>query len=135
MKRSLLLLPFLILLAGCGRTYTLIGRIVFLDTPASSITEVVGNSVPSFGVPVLGAKVTLFHELSGSLPVRDSTWVTSVDADKTGKFHLSDYATPGKENLVGLEVTAPGYETAFTTYVDYADPDEQFFLVVLRKKV
>ena len=135
MKRSLLLLPLFLLLAGCGRTYTLIGRIVFLDGPASSITEVVGNSIPSIGAAVAGAKVTLFHELNGNLPVRDSTWVASVDADTTGNFHLSDYATPGKKNLVGLEVSAPGYETAFTTYVDYADPDEQYFIVVLRKKV
>jgi hypothetical protein len=135
MKRSLLLLPLLLLLAGCGRTYTLIGRVVFLDASASSITEVVGNAVPSIGVPISGAKITLFHELDGNFPKRDSDWSTSVITDKNGNFRLSDYATPGKKNLVGLEVAVSGYETVFITYYDYADPDEQYFLVVLRKQV
>ena len=135
MKLSLLLLPFLFLLAGCGRTYTLIGRIVFLEaSQASSITEIVGKAFPQVGgEAVPNASVTLFHELKDNLPVRDSTWQRTIEADSKGQFELSDYATPGEKNLVGLEVSAPGYETVFTTYIDYIDPDEQFFLIVLRK--
>ena len=135
MKKSALLLPLVFLLAGCGRTYTLIGRVVFLDAPASSITEVVGGAIPTIGTPVPAAKVELFHQLDGNLPKRDSEWSTSVVTDKDGNFRLNDYATPGKKNLVGLEVVVSGYETVFITYYDYADPDEQYFLVVLRKQV
>ena len=135
MKRSLLLLPFLFLLAGCGRSYTLIGKIVFIETArASSIAEMPGSSFPDpGGIPVENASVTLFHELKDNMPVRDSIWEASVKTNSDGQFYLDDYATPGKENRVGLEISAPGYETVFTTYVDYIDPDEQYFLVVLRK--
>jgi hypothetical protein len=133
MKRSLLLLPMLLMLAGCGRTYTLIGQIVFLEAASgSSITEIVGNNIPQVGgLPIENATITIFHELKGNLPVRDSTWKTSVNSDKNGRFRLFDYATPGKENIVGLEISAPGYRKAYITYIDYMDPDEQYFLVIL----
>ena len=134
MKRSLLLLPALLLLAACGRSYTLIGRVVFVSDSASRITEVKDLSTPYIGTSIPGTKVTVFYDLDGTKPVRNSTWVASVDVDNTGNFQINDYAAPGVENLVGLEVTAPGYETAYTTYVDYADPDAQYFVVVLRKK-
>jgi hypothetical protein len=136
MKRTVLLLPFLLLLAGCGRGYELIGRVVVLEVSSSSITEVVGNTIPSLGRPIVGATVTLFHQLdSSNRPVRDSIWTASVVTDKNGKFDLNDYATPGEKNLVGVEVAAPGYDTVFTTYVDFMDPDAQYFFVVLRKSV
>jgi len=135
MKRLLVLLPLALLLSGCGRAYTLIGIVLFLEeAPISSITEIVGSSIPKIGgVPVGNATVTLFHEIKDDLPVRNSVWHTSRETDVNGRFEVFDYATPGKENLVGLEITAPGYETASTTYMDHMDPDEQYFLVVLRK--
>jgi hypothetical protein len=136
MKRIILLLPILLLLAGCGRGYKLIGRVVVLEVPSSSITEIVGDAIPNLGQPIVGATVTLFHELdSTNRPVRDSVWSADVVTDKNGQFDLYDYATPGDKNLVGVEVTAPGYDTVFTTYVDFMDPDAQYFLVVLRKSV
>ncbi len=135
MKRWLLLLPLLILLAGCSRAYTLMGTVLFLEaSPHSSITEVVGSAIPTIGgVPIENAQVTLFHELTNNLPVRDSIWQDTIKTDKNGQFQLRSNAKPGNANLVGLEVSAPGYEAAFTIYIDYIDPDEQYFLVILRK--
>ena len=135
MKRSVLLVPLLFLLAGCGRHYTLIGKVLVIDSISrSSITEIVGSAFPEIGgTRVPGASISIFHELKDNLPVRESVWNQSVKTDENGHFEISSYAAPVEEALVGLEVTAPGYETVFTTYMDYSEPDEQFFVVVLRK--
>ena len=87
--------------------------------------------MPDYGQGVAGATVTLFHELAADGgPVRESTWPTTTST-ADGMFRLYSYATPGSKNLVGLEVSAGGYRTVYTTYWDYFDPDEQSFLVVL----
>ena len=132
--KKLLLLPLVLLVAGCGRSYNLIGRVVFMESPASTITEVVGNRIPAFGTPIEGAEITLFHELKNGLPVRDEHWNTTVKSDRDGAFHLFDYATPGEVNIAGLEIRAAGFETAYTVYKDYIDPDEQYFWVVLKRQ-
>ena len=135
MKRLLILFPLMVVLSGCGRSYLLIGRVVFVeDAPISSVTEIVSSSIPNIGgVPIENASVTLFHEIKANLPVRNSVWQTSIKTNLNGHFELSDYGPSGRESLVGLEITAPGYETAFATYTDHIDPDGQYFLVVLRK--
>ena len=135
MKRLLILLPLMVVLSGCGRSYLLIGRVVFIeDAPISSVTEIVSSSIPKIGgVPIENASVMLFHGIKDDLPVRNSVWHTSVKTNLHGHFEISGYGPAGKESLVGLEITAPGYETAFTTYKDHMDPDGQYFLVVLRK--
>ena len=131
----LLSLLGLLLISGCGRRYSLIGRVVMttsgsIDRPG--IHEVTGRAMPQYGVPIAGATVTLFHQLErdGS-PNRASIWQRDVKTDKRGEFRLSDYATPGRKNLVGLEVRAPDYTATYTTYWDYMDPDNQYFFVVL----
>ena len=131
--RGLLLLPLLALVAGCGRNYTAVGRVVFVEGEASSITEVVGGAIPAHGTPVAGATVTMFHDLDGDRPVRSSREVAIVMTTGDGSFRILDSGSAGQVNRVGLEITAPGYDTAYTTYIDYAEPDEQHFLVVLRK--
>ena len=122
------------LLAGCSRAYTLVGDVVFVAAQDAAITEVVGGAIPKAGKPVANAIITLFHQLDDGRPVRDSRWIASAAADASGLFRLQDFASPGTANLVGFEVTAPGFETVFTTYVDYAEPDEQYFLVVMQPK-
>ncbi len=136
MKRSLLLIPILMLICGCGRSYTLLGLVSHITQGQGSILEVRTNPARSEFPPLSEATVTLFHELNkdGS-PKRDSGWKSSVKTDANGRFNLFSYATPGQENLVGLEISAPGYETVYITYVDYIDPDEQYFTATLRKKV
>jgi hypothetical protein len=115
----------------------LIGTVLYLEeAPVSSVTEIVGSSFPKIGgVPVENATVTLFHELREDLPVRNSVWHTSRKSNLNGRFEVSDYGPAGKESRVGLEITAPGYDTAYATYADHIDPDEQYFLVVLRRSV
>jgi hypothetical protein len=135
MKCSLLLLPLSFLLSGCGRAYNLMGKVILFDVSPSAIAEVDHNLIPRISTPINNANVTLFHELRGQVPKRNSIWKKSVKTDQAGYFILSNYAIPGTKNLVGLEVTADGYDTAFTTYVDHIDPDEQYFLVTLRKKI
>jgi hypothetical protein len=134
--RRVSLLLGLLLVSGCGRSYHLLGRVVVILTSDRSvkpgIQEVTGHPMPSYGAPIAGATVTLFHEIEkdGS-PIRASIWQRDVETDKRGEFHLFDYATPGRKNLVGLEVKAEGYEATYTTYWDYMDPDYQYFFVVL----
>ena len=133
-SRGLILLA-LLLVSGCGRGYALIGRIVIMTSDGlekPGIHEVTGRAMPSYGTPMTGATVTLFHQLErdGS-PVRTSIWQKSVKTDERGQFRLFDYATPGRKNLVGLEVKAQGYTSTYTTYWDYMDPDYQYFFVVL----
>ncbi|MCP4202430.1 MAG: hypothetical protein GY769_10920 [bacterium] len=87
------------------------------------------------GTPVVGATVTLFHTLEADgHPNRESSWQTRVSSEEDGVFSLRDYAAPGKVNLVGLEVTAPGYHATFRTYLDYADTQPQLFVVFLRPR-
>lgn len=75
---------------------------------------------------------TLFHQLApDNNPVRESIWQKSTETGPDGTFELDDYATPGRRNLVGLEVSAPGMRTVYTAYVDFMDPDLQTFFVVL----
>jgi hypothetical protein len=133
--RSFSLLLGLLLISGCGRSYQLIGRVVILTSSGSlkeGIHEVTGHPMPSDGAPIAEATVTLFHEIEkdGS-PIRTSIWHKDAETDKLGEFHLFDYATPGRKNLVGLEVKADGYTSTYTTYWDYMDPDYQYFFVVL----
>jgi hypothetical protein len=111
------------------------GKVILFDVSPSAIAEVDHNLIPRISTPINNANVTLFHELRGQVPKRNSIWKKSVKTDQAGYFILSNYAIPGTKNLVGLEVTADGYDTAFTTYVDHIDPDEQYFLVTLRKKI
>jgi hypothetical protein len=132
----ILMLLGLVLVSGCGRRYHLIGRVVSMASGGlekPGIQEVTGQPMPSDGASIARATVTLFHQLErdGS-PVRTSLWQTDVKTNERGEFRLSDYATPGRKNLVGLEVTAEGYTSTYTTYWDYMDPDYQYFFVVLR---
>lgn len=124
-----------LLFTGCGRTYSLAGRVTSLpgsDIYTPGIHEITGKPMPSLGQPVPGAVVTLFHQLdSEDSPVRESTWQKSIQTLADGSFELYDYATPGKRNLVGLEVSAAGMRTAYTAYMDFMDPDLQTFFVVL----
>jgi hypothetical protein len=135
--RPLLIASLVVACAGCGRTYALAGRILMFAVGqqfAPGIHEITGKPIPSRETLVVGATVTLFHELNtDGTPVRESLWHTSRPAKQDGSFELSDYATPGRKNLVGLEVSAPGFEAAYTTYTDYIDPDIQTFVVVLEK--
>jgi hypothetical protein len=122
---------------GCGRTYRLAGRVVkTVDGAASSINETTGKDTVVVGEGIGGVTVTLFHELHpDSSPVRQSIWKKSVITDSEGGFELIDYkATSGRENLVGLEVTDSLFESVYTTYVDYFDPDLQTFAIRLRSK-
>jgi hypothetical protein len=125
----------LILFGGCGRSYRLIGRVVTGPVGAWTvgIHEVTGKAMPEVGVPIEGAAVLLVHELTrDGDPVRTSTWNRDVTTNADGSFDLFSYATPSRKMRVGLEVTAAGYATEYTTYIDYHDPDEQYFFIVLR---
>lgn len=120
-------------LPGCGRGYQLSGRIVSSEPglPAG-IRECTGRLLPLGGNPVANARVSLFHELTKSGdPARESTWQCHEQSNERGQFELFSYATPGRKNLVGLEFSAPGFRTQYTTYWDYYDPDEQVFFAVL----
>lgn len=124
-----------LLCMGCGRTYSLEGRVVALpgsERYPAGIHEVTGSPIPALGVPVPCAVVTLFHQLTpDDQPVRESIWQKSTETLPDGRFELYDYATPGRRNLVGLEVSAAGMRTVYTAYVDFMDPDLQTFFVVL----
>lgn len=122
-----------LLVAGCGRNHTATGRVVVVDGEPSSITEIVGGPVPVRGTPVAHATVTMFHELDGDRPVRASRDVAIVFTDADGRFRIVSVASAGTTSRVGLEVRAPGHDTAYLAYIDYAEPDEQVFLVVLRR--
>ena len=129
----LLALSTLLLVAGCGRNHTAVGRVVVVDGQPSAITEIVGGPVPTHGTPVANATVTMFHEFDGDEPVRASREVGIATTDGDGRFRIVSVASAGTTSRVGLEVTAPGYDTAYLAYIDYAEPDEQVFFVVLRK--
>lgn len=122
------------LLAACGRAYTVVGAVVVVDGQSPGISEIVGGPIPRIGTPVPDATVTLHHALHDGQPARDATSSVTTTADAAGHFELRVIAGSGTTKLVGLEVSAPGHETAFTTFVDYAEPDAQYFLVVLRRR-
>ena len=118
---------------GCGRKYTVVGRIVVSPGESTSrIVELTPGPTPELGVPISGARVEMFLELDKTgRPVPGSTWTTSDSSAADGAFRLFAYASPGRRHVVGLEVSASGYETAYRTYVDYMDPDTQYFLITL----
>jgi hypothetical protein len=81
------------------------------------------------------ATVRLVHQLDErGRPVSGTTWQAAVPTDSTGRFELSDYATPGDMNRVGLEVSAPGFVTAYRTYWDASGEDEQFLVILIPSK-
>jgi hypothetical protein len=98
---------------------------------ASSLREVRSRpGLPS--APIANATITLFHELSSDgKPDRTSGWQRSVTSNADGSFELFSYATPGRKRIVGLEVTAAHHDPVYITYVDFHDPDEQFFIASL----
>lgn len=120
-------------MAGCGRMYTVIGRVVQMQPGLEAgIHEVESPRKLSAGNPVSDATVVLYFELDNEgNPRRDSSWQRQVQVDHDGSFEIRDYAKPGSEAILGIEVLAPGWETQYTAYVDYYDPDDQFFLIVM----
>lgn len=121
-------------LSGCGRKYTLIGRVLVAPEgeAKSRILEVTPGPVPILGTPVEGAQVQLFHQLEkAGLPLSGSAWTRSDSTDATGWFRLFSYAAPGKESKVLLQATAAGYEAVRHAYIDFKDPDAQYFLILL----
>lgn len=131
-----------IFVSGCGRTYHIRGRVVFLPqlgSPHSVIAEITGQLLPSGGVPMVGAKIRMIHELNkNGSPKEGSVWQTNALSNTTGDFEISDYAAPYDNAPVGLEVSKEGYETAYTTYIDYLDQEhdksektQTFFVVML----
>jgi hypothetical protein len=120
---------------GCGRSYHIKGRVLLLPELQSAtgfITELTGRSFPLGGTPIAGAKVTMFHDLDdANKPKRGTVWQHETTTDENGYFDTSDYAAPTKESKVGLEVSIAGYQTVYTTYIDYNDVEPQVFFIVL----
>jgi hypothetical protein len=123
------------MLSGCGRTYHIKGRVIFLPQLQSSagfIVEFTGKDFPQGGNPIAGAKVRMLHDLDkAGKPKEGSVWEHDTVTDESGYFDTSDYAAPYKESMVGLEVSKEGYKTVYTTYIDYSDIEPQVFFVVL----
>ena len=121
--------------SGCGRSYHIKGRVIFLpqlQSAAGFIVEFTGKDFPQGGNPIAGAKVRMFHDLdTADKPVAGSIWEHDTVTDQNGFFDTSDYATPSKESKVGLEVSKDGYKTVYTTYIDDSDVEPQVFFVVL----
>ena len=124
-----------LIMSGCGRSYHIKGRVVFLQqlqSVAGFIVEFTGKDFPHGGNPIAGAKVRMLHDLDkADKPVAGSVWEHDTVTDENGFFDTSDYATPSKESKVGLEVSKDGYKTVYTTYIDYSDLEPQVFFVVL----
>ena len=122
-------------LSGCGRTYHIKGRVIFLPQLQSSagfIVEFTGKDFPQGGDPIAGAKVRMLHDLDkADKPKKGSVWEHDAVTDENGYFDTGDYAAPYKESKVGLEVSKDGYKTVYTTYIDYSDVEPQVFLVAL----
>lgn len=123
----------LVMQAGCGRPYRLIGRVVIsANEPSSRIVELIPGPVPMIGVPIAGARVELFHGLDRARrPIPNLSWTRTDSTKADGTFEFMSYAAPGNRAEVGLKVSAAGYVTAYRTYTDFATPDEQYFLVLL----
>ena len=123
------------MLTGCGRGYHIKGRVVLLPELGASeslILEFTGKSLPQGGVPLVGAKVRMIHQLDeNDRPVKDGAWTEEAVTGVGGSFEIHDYAAPSREAKVGLEVSGGGYETAYRTYIDDSDVEPQVFFVVL----
>ncbi len=123
------------MMSGCGRSYHIKGRVIFLSQLQSSagfIVEFTGKDFPQGGNPIAGAKVRMLHDLDKEdKPVNGSVWEHDTVTDENGFFDTSDYATPSKESKVGLEISKEGYKTVYTTYIDYSNIEPQVFFVVL----
>jgi hypothetical protein len=118
--------------SGCGRKYTIIGRVIVAPDETSRIIEISPGPVPAIGTPVSGAHVEICHELDkDGHPVPGTVWVASDTSAADGSVELYGYWAPGKQSTVGIEASAPGYTTVYRTYVDYYDPDQQYFLILL----
>jgi hypothetical protein len=136
--KASIILVLTIFMAGCGRTYHIKGRVLFLPQLGSAdgmIAEITGQPIPAGGEPVAGAKVRMIHELNkDGRPVENTGWQTDTLTDANGNFEISDYAAPYDNVRVGLEVSKDGYKTVFTTYIDYVEKDKgdklQVFFVV-----
>jgi hypothetical protein len=99
------------------------------------IGEITGQELPEVERGVAGARIALFHSLKqDDSPDRDSVWQAATEADERGFFELSSYAAPGERNLVGLEVSAPGFETVYRAFWDLHDVEPQVFVVLLERK-
>jgi hypothetical protein len=122
-----------VLVAGCGRNYSLIGRVVQSEPGLEAgIHEVESLQQLEVGQAITSGSVILYHEIDDDgRPVRDSDWQKKAQIKSDGTFEISDYAKSGAEATVGLEVSTPDGRTQFATYVDFYDPDEQYFLVVM----
>ena len=128
-----------LMLAGCGRTYHIKGRVVTLPQAKDStglIAEITGQQLPSWGEPVKGAKVRIVHELGkDGRPKEGTVWQQETLTDEHGVFEINDYAAPSDEVPVWLEVSKEGYGDAHLTYIDYVanekHKDPQLFFVVL----
>src|SRR5262245_24017684 len=120
--------------SGCGRQYTIIGRVIVAPDDSSRIIEISPGPVPAIGTPVSDAHVEICGELKDDRPVPGTVWVASDSSAADGSFKLFAYWAPGKSSTVGLEVTAPGFKTVYRTYVDYYDPDQQYFLILLARQ-
>ncbi len=124
-----------LMMSGCGRSYHIKGRVIFLSQLQSSagfIVEFTGKDFPQGGNPIAGAKVRMLHDLDKEdKPVNGSVWEHDTVTDENGFFDTSDYATPSKESKVGLEISKEGYKTVYTTYIDYSNIEPQVFFVVL----
>jgi hypothetical protein len=104
-----------------------------LEAAESLILEFTGKPLPRGGRPLPGAKVRMLHKLEkGGRPAKDEgPWTREVVTDEQGAFEIQDYSAPYKESQVGLEVSLPGYRTAYQTYTDDADQEPQTFLILL----
>ena len=133
--RIILIAALTLMMSGCGRSYHIKGRIIFLAQLQSStgfIVEFTGKDLPQGGNPIAGAKVRMFHQLDKEdKPVTGSVWEHDTVTDENGFFDTSDYAAPSKESKVGLEISKEGYKTVYTTYIDYSNVEPQVFFVVL----
>ena len=126
MERRLLnvgqLMPLAVIclaLAGCGRSYHVLGAIVAAkDAAEASIVEVsvVGECS---GSPIRAATVRLVYELdSNQKPVPQTVWQRTIAAGQDGYFELKDYGPAGGAQSVGLEISSDGYETVYIVYRD-----------------
>lgn len=95
-----------------------------LGNSRSIIAEITDQMIPSGGIPIVGAKIRMIHELNkNGSPKEGTVWQTNNLSDDEGNFEISDYAAPYDNVPVGLELSKEGYEIAYTTYIDYLDQE------------
>lgn len=130
--RGVMIAAICLTMTGCGRSYRVIGVVMAVAQGTTSALREVASKPGIPAHPVASATITLFHELNADgTPDRTSGWQRSVTSNADGTFELFSYAAPGRKHVVGLEVSAANYETVYITYVDFYDPDEQFFIASL----